>query len=83
MAEAKINENKNSFVLPFFVGGLIGGGVALLMAPCLVKARASMLAAADKARQMIGKKKGQSSENGIYCQVPEGADICFDERKNK
>ena len=83
MAEAKINQNRRTLVLPLFVGGLIGGGLTLLMAPCLVKARTSMLATADRARQMISKKKGQSPENGIYCQVPEGADICFDERKGE
>jgi hypothetical protein len=82
MAEAKIENGKTCPVVPLLLGGLIGGGIALVVAPSLVKARSSMLAAANKARQMIGKKKGQSpGGDGIYCQVPEGADICFDEEK--
>ena len=81
MAESNTNEKKSSPVVPLFVGGLIGGGIALLMAPCLVRARSSIVAAASKARHMIGKNKEQSHEGGIYCQVPEGADVCFDEGK--
>jgi hypothetical protein len=82
MVEAKIEAGKSSPVVPLLLGGLIGGGIALVVAPSLVRARASMLAAANKARRMIGKKKSQASGgDGIYCQVPQGADICFDEGK--
>ena len=79
MAESETNEKRRSSVVPLFVGGLIGGGIALLVAPGLVKARRSMILAANKARRMIGKKKEDSNESGMYCQVPQGADICFDE----
>jgi hypothetical protein len=84
MAEEKIENSKTCPVVPLLLGGLIGGGIALIVAPSLVRARSSVLAAANKARQMIGKKKSQSSgSDGIYCQVPEGVDICFDEEKSR
>jgi hypothetical protein len=84
MAEAKINQSKMSSVVPFFVGGLLGGGIALIVAPSLVRARSSVLAAANKARQMIGGQKTQpEGGDGIYCQVPQGADICFDQEKGR
>jgi len=81
MAEAKVNSK--SMAVPLLVGGLIGGGIAFLASPFLARARTSMLAAADKARQMVGRKKRQSPESGIYCDVPEGADICFEKEESK
>ncbi len=80
MAEAKVNGK--GLAVPLLVGGLIGGGIAFIMSPVLVKARASVLAAADRAKQLIGRKK-EVPDSGIYCQVPEGADICFEEEKGK
>ena len=81
MIEEKVNGK--GLAVPLLVGGLIGGGIAFLMSPFLVRARASMVAAADKAKVLIRGKKGVPPESGIYCEVPEGADICFEEEKSK
>ncbi|HVN96084.1 MAG TPA: hypothetical protein VMT62_06615 [Syntrophorhabdaceae bacterium] len=81
MSEA-IVKHKHTLLLPFFMGGLIGGGIALILAPQLMKARGAILAGVDKAKDLLAKKNGQPSPEGTYCAVPEGADICFDEKKS-
>ena len=69
--------------LPFLVGGLIGGGMALIFAPCLSRVRQALIAAGEKTKEMLLQKKAHEApkEGGIYCDVPEGADICFDEKR--
>jgi hypothetical protein len=61
------------------IGALIGGGIALILAPHFVRARSAILAGVDKAKQVFACKEGEQSKEGIYCAVPEGADICYDE----
>ncbi len=84
MEQAK-SKNGLSPIIPFFVGGLIGGGIAMAFAPQIRKAMDALCAAAEKTKQtMIQKRRereeAKPGEEGIYCDVPEGADICYDEK---
>lgn len=74
-------------VIPFLMGGLVGGAaVAMVFAPQLAKARDAVCNAATKAKQLMSRKKmeqgksAESQEADISCAVPEGADICYDEK---
>ena len=80
-------EQKNSMspAVPFLLGGLLGGAVAIIFAPRLNKARDAVWAAGRKACLAMSERKqlqkgAKPQEEGIYCAVPEGADICFDEK---
>ena len=60
--------------LSFLVGGLVGVGIALLMAPQSGEIK-------ERIRSAVGKKekltREQVIEEGIQCAVPEGADMCY------
>ena len=80
--QEQVKQMSGSVALPFLIGGLIGGGVALIFAPRLWRVRQAIIAAGDKTKEMIRKKACPApKEGGIYCDVPEGADICFDEKE--
>jgi gas vesicle protein len=61
-------------VLSFLVGGLIGVGIALLMAPQSGEIK-------ERIRSAVGKKekltREQVIEEGMQCAVPEGVDMCY------
>ncbi len=61
-------------VLSFFVGCAIGAGLAFLVAPrsqAIQSGIRSMVARPEKLT------REQVIEEGMYCAVPEGIDICF------
>lgn len=68
---------KGSFLLSFFVGGLIGSGMTLLLAQYLARKQSAKAIKTDKTRMFRGEAKEQAYENGIYC-APEGADMRYD-----
>jgi hypothetical protein len=61
-------------VLSFLVGGLIGVGIALLVAPPPGEIK-------ERLRGVVGRKekltREQIIEEGIQCAVPEGVDMCY------
>ena len=86
MAGEITRENRITPVLPLIVGGILGGGIALIFAPHLAKFRNALCAAGTRTKQMMKRRNlGETAadqEEGIYCAVPEGADICFDEKRS-
>ncbi len=74
-------ERKDSFILSFFVGGLIGSGVTLLLARYLSRKRNVKIIEAGETKMLRGEMKEQLYENGIYC-APEGADTHYDMEEN-
>ncbi len=77
-------EKKSSFTFPLVLGGMIGGGIALAMAPQLVKARGALLRGYSRVRQVMScvrqePKREQPAEGSAYCSVDKGADICYPE----
>ncbi len=70
-------EKRGSFILSFFIGGLLGGGIALLLAPGLVRKRSDKPVRARRTRELRDEIEKQSYEEGIYC-APEGADMHYD-----
>jgi hypothetical protein len=85
MAEQIERRNNLSPLVPLFIGGAIAGGIAMMFAPQLTKARDAVCAAGRKTKELMIQRRSQaeaakSKEGGIYCAVPEGADICFDEK---
>jgi hypothetical protein len=71
---AKENCINAAMVLSFFVGGLLGVSVALLMAlqPGEIGKR---IKSAVGRREKLSRE--QIIEEGIQCAVPEGADMCY------
>ncbi len=67
-------------VISFFVGGTIGVGLTLLLAR-----EAKMIEA--RLRSTLGKGEKLTREQiiaeGLYCAVPEGADLCFPEQEDE
>jgi hypothetical protein len=61
-------------VLSFLVGGLIGMGIALVMAPRPGEIK-------ERIRGVVARKekltREQIIEEGIQCAVPEGVDMCY------
>jgi hypothetical protein len=82
MAETKDDRKGFASLVPWIVGGLIGGGIAAVFAPQLLRARGTVIAGAAKVRERIRKNRQPKTE-GTYCAVPEGADICFDEKEDQ
>lgn len=84
MAEQIVKRSGMSPIVPLFIGGAIAGGLAMMFAPQLARARDAVCAAGRKTKELMqGKHYPESDkprEGGIYCAVPEGADICFDEK---
>jgi gas vesicle protein len=74
-------ERKSSFILSFFIGGLIGGGIAFLLASSLMRTRSAKPARAVKTHESLDEMEEQSYEEGAYC-APEGADIQYDMGKD-
>ena len=70
-------ERKGSFVLSFFVGGLIGSGITFLLAQYLTRKRNAKAITADRTRMLRDEMKERLYEDGIYC-APEGADMHYD-----
>ena len=74
--EAMARENciNAAMVLSFFVGGLVGLGIALFMTspPGEIKQR---IKSAVGRREKLTRE--QIIEEGIRCAVPEGIDICY------
>jgi hypothetical protein len=64
-------------VLSFLVGGIIGLGIAIFMAPQPNEIR-------ERIRNVVGRKekltREQIIEEGFQCAVPEGADIRYPEQ---
>jgi hypothetical protein len=71
-------ERKGSFILSFFIGGLIGGGITFLLATHLLRTRS---ARANKTTGTRGEMEEQSYEESVYC-APEGADLHYDRDKD-
>jgi hypothetical protein len=65
-------------VLSFFVGCAIGTGVALLVAPQTRAIEARIRSAVGRGEKLT---REQIIEEGMYCAVPEGMDICFPEEE--
>ncbi len=63
-------------VLSFLVGGFIGMGVALIMAPRPGEIRERIRSAVTRKEKLT---REQVIEEGFQCAVPEGADICYPE----
>ena len=67
-------------VLSFLVGGVIGLGIAILMAPQSGEIR-------GKIRRVVGTRqkltREQIIEEGIQCAVPEGIDMCYPEQEEQ
>ena len=61
-------------VLSFFVGCAIGAGVAFLVAP---RSRAIQSGIRSMVTRPEKLTREQVIEEGLYCAVPEGIDICF------
>ena len=61
-------------VLSFFVGCAVGTGLALLVAPRTKAIEASIRSAVGRGEKLT---REQIIEEGMYCAVPEGMDICF------
>ena len=63
-----------AMVLSFFVGGLIGVGVALFMASGSREIQ-------ERIKSTVGRRgrltREQVIEEGLQCAVPEGADMCY------
>ena len=69
-------------IVPLFIGGAIAGGIAMVFAPQLSKARDAVCAAGRRTRDLM-KHRGEAGpskvpEEDIYCAVPESADVCYD-----
>jgi len=67
-------------VLSFLVGGIMGLGIAILMAPQSGEIRERIRSAVG-GRQKLTRK--QIIEEGIQCAVPEGVDICYPEQEEQ
>jgi hypothetical protein len=76
-----MSERKNSLVISFLIGGLIGGGMTFLLASRLMRTRRVKPARAAKRWAASDEASEQSYEEGIYC-APEGADIHYDMEKD-
>ena len=74
-------ERKSSFILSFFIGGLIGGGITFLLASSHMRTRSAKAVRTNKTRVLLDEMKEQSYEEGLYC-APEGADIHYDAEKD-
>ena len=81
MAEyAGKKNNPYTVLLPLIVGGAVGGGLAMVFAPQVSKARNFICAAAVKAKNVVMQKRRElkpaepEKEGDINCAVPEGAD---------
>jgi len=61
-------------VLSFFVGGLIGVGVALLLVPRPGEIQARIKSTVGRREKLT---REQVIEEGLQCAVPEGADMCY------
>ncbi len=72
-----MNKSKNSLILSFLVGGLIGGGITFLLTSGLMRKRSFMPARETGAWQLSDEIQERSRENGDYC-APEGADMHYD-----
>jgi hypothetical protein len=72
-------DRKSSFMLSFFIGGLIGGGITFLMATHLLRTRSTRV---NKTRGLRrDEMEEQSYEESDYC-APEGADLHYDREKD-
>ena len=71
---AKENCINTVTILSFFVGGLLGVSVALLMGLQLGEIRERIKSAIGR-REKLSRE--QIIEEGIQCAVPEGADMCY------
>jgi hypothetical protein len=58
-------------IVPFAVAGMSFAGIALLLAPKIRKRKG------QKNMPKEEEKAGGPSDTGLYCDVPEGADICY------
>ena len=67
-------------VLSFFAGGLLGLGIAMLMAPQGSEIRAKIKSAVGRKERLT---REQIIEEGMQCAVPEGIDICYPEEEEE
>jgi hypothetical protein len=74
--------------LSFLVGGLVGGGLALIFAPQLMKARKTISKSADKAMRTITGKREETDRGTYYGDedpyrpvLPDDDDMYPDERQ--
>jgi hypothetical protein len=74
-------DRKSSFILSFFIGGLIGGSITFLLASSLMRTRGTKPARVNKPAGLRGEMEEQFYEEGIYC-APEGADLHYDREKD-
>ena len=70
---ARDHTANTAIALSFLVGGLIGVGVALLMAPQPGEIKEKLKSAVRKREKLT---REQIIEEGIQCAAPEGMDIC-------
>ena len=61
-------------VLSFLVGGLIGMGIALIMAPQPGEIKERIRGAVARKEKLT---REQVIEEGMQCAVPEGMDMCY------
>lgn len=72
-----MNEKKNSLLLSFFIGGLIGGGITFLLASSLMRTGRNKPSKATRKWEIPDEMKEQAYDEGVYC-APEGADMHYD-----
>lgn len=84
MVEQRERRSALSPIVPLFIGGAIAGGIVMMFAPQLTRARNAVCAAGRKTRELMHRRHPEAEKprgEGIYCAVPEGADICYDEKE--
>ena len=65
-------------IVPFFIGGAIAGGIAMMFAPQLTRARDAVCAAGRRTRELMHKRHPEAMpEENNYSAVPEGAENPF------
>jgi len=80
MPEQSERRSSLSPMVPFFIGGAIAGGIAMVFAPQLTRARDAVCAAGRKTRELMHRRHPEAvnpPEEGINAALPEGAENPF------
>ena len=84
MLEGAGKRSNLSPIVPLFIGGAIAGGIAIVFAPQLTRARDAVCAAGRKTKEIMHKRRAESAKSdgeSIYCAVPEGAEFCDEKER--
>jgi hypothetical protein len=63
MLEQTGKRSNLSPIVPLFIGGAIAGGIAMMFAPQLTKARNAVYAAGRKTKELMHKRHTESSKS--------------------